>query len=62
MTKRAIPTVPLPQQPRQQFDAAVKEDLEIIMGHRGVRIKELPATATPDDVIAKVNELIARLQ
>lgn len=59
--KRAIPQVP--QDPaRQPFDQAIKENLEIIMGQRGGRVQPLAPTATLSEVVAKVNELIARLQ
>lgn len=59
--KRAIPQVP--QDPaRQPFDQAVKENLEVIMGQRGGRVEPLPPTATLPELVAKVNELIQRLQ
>lgn len=60
--KRAIPAVPRPSDPRDKFDAAVKENLEILTGQRGGRIKPLPADADLAAVIAKVNEIIDRLQ
>lgn len=62
MKKRAIPSIPIGQQPREKFDTALKEDLEIIMGQRGARVGALPATATLAEVIAKVNEILTRLQ
>lgn len=62
MSKRAIPSVPVPGNPRDKFDAAVKENLESIMGQRGGRIKELSSDAALSDVIAKVNEIIGKLQ
>jgi hypothetical protein len=40
----------------------VKESLEIIMGRRGGKIDPLPANASIDDVIAKINEILDRLQ
>lgn len=60
----AKPAIPQPPQDaaRAPFDRATKECLEVIMGRRGGRISPLAATATLDDVIAKVNEIIARLQ
>ncbi len=48
--------------PRDKFDAAVKEDLEVIMGQRGGRVKDLPESASLADVIAKVNEILGKLQ
>lgn len=58
MKKRELP----PSTAGQPFLDAVKEDLEVIMGRRGGKVKALPGTATLDDVIAKVNEIIERLQ
>lgn len=60
--KRAIPQVPAGDLQRVRFDEAVKEDLEYLMGQRGGKIKPLEPTATLADVIAKVNELVERLQ
>ena len=61
-SKRGIPRVPIGQQPRDKFDAAVKENLEFIMGQRGGRVEPLADTASTADIIAKVNEIIQRLQ
>lgn len=60
--KRAIPPVPKPGDRRDGFDQAVRENLEIITGRRGEKLQALATTASLDDVIAKVNEIIARLQ
>ena len=62
MKKPAIPQVPRDGQPRTPFDQAVKETLEIITGRRGGSVQPLPADASLADVIAKVNELVARIQ
>lgn len=62
MKKPAIPQVPRDGQPRTPFDQAVKETLEIITGRRGGAVQPLPADASLADVIAKVNELVARIQ
>lgn len=64
MAKRSIPNIPRSAMgtDRAPFDVAVKEVLEVLIGARGGRIQPLPASATLDDVIAKVNEIIARLQ
>lgn len=59
MKKRPIPPA---DANRRMFDEAVKENLEVIMGFRGTRIKPLPATASAADVIAKVNEILETLQ
>jgi hypothetical protein len=57
--KRAIPSANANQ---QDINRAVKENLEQIMGQRLDPLKPLPSSATLSDVIAKVNEIIARLQ
>lgn len=62
MKKRAIPKVPLPGLPRHEFDGALKENLEQIMGQRGSRIVELESTATLADAITKINEVIRSMQ
>lgn len=62
MKKPAIPQVPRGDQPRTAFDQAIKESLEIVTGRRAGRIEPLPSGASTDDVIAKINEIIARLQ
>jgi len=56
--KRAIPNPPL----GDRFAGAVKENLEILMGQRGGKVTPLPDDATLADVVAKVNELLTRLQ
>ena len=61
----AIPPVPrsAATSDRHLFDSAVKESLEVLRGEIGDRLTELdPASATLDDVIAKLNELIVLLQ
>lgn len=62
MKKPAIPQVPRAEQPRAGFDQSIKETLEVITGRRGGSVQPLPADASLADVVAKVNELIARLQ
>lgn len=58
MRKRVIPR---PEAGRM-FNEAVKENLEVIMGFRGEKIKPLPGTASAAEVIAKVNEILRTLQ
>lgn len=60
--KRAIPPIPQGNNPRQGFDNALKENLEVIMGQRGDTIAPLDAAASSATIVAKVNEIIARLQ
>lgn len=47
---------------REPFDRALKETLEVITGRRGAVIEPLAAGASLDDVVRKLNEIIARLQ
>lgn len=62
MAKRAIPQTPKRGEDRSRFDGAVKENLEILMGQRGGKTEPLAATATTAEIIAKINEIIDRLQ
>lgn len=64
MPKRAIPSVPksATEHGRKLFDDTVKENLEIIMGRRVDAIEELSVDASTSDIIAKINEIIGRLQ
>lgn len=61
MSKPSIPA-PVNDPQRMPFDRAVKECLEVIMGRRQGRIKPLPAGASTDEIVAKINEIIERLQ
>lgn len=64
MRKRQIPAVPRSavEHGRVAFDAALKENLEVLMGQRGEPIIKLVNTSTTSDIIAKINEIIERLQ
>ena len=63
MSKRVIPPTPTSgDHARQRFDEAVRENLQIITGQRVDPLAALPAGASLADVIAKLNELIGRLQ
>lgn len=63
MSKRIIPPVPKSSDlARTKFDEAVRENLQIITGQRVDPVAELLPTASLDDVILKLNELIRRLQ
>ena len=62
MKKRAIPQVPRADQPRQAFDQALKENMEILMGQRVAPVKPLDSAATLAQTVAKLNELLIRLQ
>lgn len=60
--KAGLPAIQsLPKEIRE-FLAPVYENMEVITGVRGEPIKALPADATLDEVVAKINEIIARLQ
>ena len=39
----------------------IKQNVEQITGVRGGPIEQLPATATPAEIIRKINEIIVRL-
>lgn len=63
IAKPSIPQVPrTPDRARDQFDRAIKESIETITGRRAGRIEKLPEGATLAEVVAKVNEIIDRLQ
>lgn len=62
--KANIPRVP-PQRDNDTYRVldALKQNVEDITGQRGNgKIEALASTATTADLIAKVNEIIARLQ
>ncbi len=59
MKKRAIPQ---PTADQTEINRAVKENLEILQGLRGGTIAQLPTTATTAEIIAKLNEIVSRLQ
>ena len=64
MAKRAIPSVPVTakEHGRDMFDAAIKENMERIVGLRGGQLTVLRVDASTSDIISKINALIARLQ
>ena len=62
MRKPSIPQVPRANLPRGQFDQSIKETLETITGQRGGKVAKLAPDASLADVVAKINELIDRLQ
>ena len=63
MKKPSIPQVPRSDnQQRTLFDSAVKESIEVITGKRGGSVKPLEPDATLAEVVARFNELVARLQ
>lgn len=57
--KRAIPQ---PTAQQLAINTAVKERLEVICGERGTSISTLPAGATLEQVVSKINEILALLQ
>lgn len=57
--KRSIPQLMPSADPALR---AIKENLEVMMGQRGGRLEPLADTASLAEVIAKVNEIIAKLQ
>lgn len=64
MKKRTIPSAIGRYTPEQQhgFNVAVKENLEIIHGLRSSKIKLLAEDASQEEIVAKINEIIERLQ
>jgi hypothetical protein len=56
--KPAIPVPPRANMPRDRFDHAVKETLEVLTGYRDSHVDPLPNDATTAQIIAKINELI----
>lgn len=54
--------VPHPTANQIEINRAVKENLESLAGLRGEKLRPLPATATTDEIIAKINEIIERVQ
>ena len=63
-TYRSVKKRAIPQPNAQQVDInrAVKERLEVICGERGTSISALPPGATIEQVVDKINELLALLQ
>jgi hypothetical protein len=59
--KPAIPAVNSPDTAVSQAISALKENVEIITGARGGEIRPLLNTSTFDDLISKINEIIAKL-
>lgn len=63
MKKPAIPSASTGTTPDQaRFNAAIKENIEVIVGGRGSRIKPLPSDAGLTDIVAKINELLSIVQ
>jgi hypothetical protein len=62
MKKPAIPSVsPVEDRVVASLLAPMKENIEVITGVRGGTLKKLSPDAGLSDVIAKVNEIIGRL-
>jgi hypothetical protein len=61
MAKQVIPEVRSTDAYDFLFKKAVKDNLDQLTGVVGGRIAPLPVTASLADVIAKVNEIVARL-
>lgn len=59
--KPPVPDVPTGAQALVSILSALKINVELLTGVRGGPIRTLPPTASLDDVISKVNELIARV-
>ena len=61
MKKPAIPSVPPQADSLYNLLASIKENVEQITGVRGGQLTKLSSTATNDDIIGKINEIIDRL-
>ena len=63
MKKPGIPAVNIPDQQLAQILSALKENVEIITGARPQvsQIDQLSTAATLSDAIAKINEIVIRL-
>lgn len=59
---RAKRAIPAPNTNQVTFNTAVKERLEVISGERLGSIDLLPESATQAQILAKINELLERLQ
>lgn len=64
MKKAAVPTLATPDATLGAFASAVKQNLDAITGQaRGAKkLAPLPSTATLAQVVARLNELLERLQ
>ncbi len=60
---RSLPRVPIGEsQQTTQFMSSVKEVIDTITGKRDGQIETLPSGASNDQIIAKINELLNRIQ
>jgi hypothetical protein len=60
--KAGLPAIQSLPKELHAFLAPVYENLEILTGVRVAPIEALPENATLEEVVAKINEIIARLQ
>jgi hypothetical protein len=63
MRKPGIPSIPILDRATQQMLSAMKENIELITGARPgfTTIRSLPPTATNEEIISKINEIVARI-
>lgn len=59
--KRAIPAIPTSDLQLYNVLASLKENMELLTGVRGGAPTELPANASLQDCISKINEIVKRL-
>jgi len=59
--KPAIPAVVVPDRRLSTLLNPMKQNIEILTGVRGGKIQYLEETATVDEAVAKINEIIDRL-
>lgn len=54
--------IPQPNATQTDINRAVKENFETLVGLRTGKVAPLDSAATTADIIAKINELIAKVQ
>lgn len=59
--KPSIPAVVVPDRRLSTLLNPIKQNIEILTGVRGGKIDYLADTATVDEAVAKINEIIDRL-
>lgn len=59
--KPAIPAISVMDRKLANLLGPIKQNIEILTGIRGGRIEHLSDTATVDEAVAKINEIIDRI-
>ncbi|KPL15441.1 hypothetical protein AMJ74_01380 [candidate division WOR_3 bacterium SM1_77] len=61
LRKPAIPAVVVPDRRLSTLLGPMKQNIEMLTGVRGGKLEYLSDTATVDEAVAKINEIIDRL-